>query len=548
MAAVDYAALPLSFQPNTGAAPRGVDYLTHTQNGAIYLSHDGASLALGNPGDDLVELQMIGARHVDPVALEQLPGVVNDLRGNDPGAWKTRIPTFERVRYSNLYSGITLDWYGNQRQLEYDFRVAPGADPAEIGIRVDKADSLHVVSNGDLVIKANGDTVRQRAPVAFQPASGAGEPSTVDVSFAVEQSTVRFNLGAYDKDRPLVIDPLILGYSTYLGGTGTDAGEAIAVSSTGSAYITGWTTSEDFDTLNALDPTGGDPRDAFVSKLSADGSFLVLSTYLGGSGAEFGKSIAIDANGAAYITGTTDSVDFGTANPIQATRSGGQDAFVTKLPRTGDSLVYSTYLGGSYPTFEAGETARGIAVDSTGAAYVVGGTLSSDFPTVGAIEGDSAGEDAYITKLTPSGGALAYSTYLGGNGGDSAADVAVNASGAAFVTGATGSTDFNTVNPFEGDSGGGDVFVSRLLPPETRWPTRPTSVAAEVMPAGQLRLTTSAWPTSRDTPLRRITTPRSPNRAICQVKMPSSPGWIRPAAALDIQLTSAAAATTLALG
>lgn len=254
---------------------------------------------------------MIGAHHVDPVALGQLPGVVNDLRGNDPQAWKTEIPTFERVRYSNLYPGISLDWYGNQRQLEYDFRVAPGADPNEIGIRLDGVDSVHVAHNGDLVIKADGDTVRQRAPIAFQPASGVGERSTpVDVSFAVEQSIVRFNLGTYDKDRPLVIDPLILGYSTYLGGTGTDAGEAIAVSSAGSAYITGWTTSEDFDTLNAVDPTGGDPRDAFVSKLSPDGSFLVWSTYLGGSGAEFGNSIAVDENGAAYVAGTTDSADF----------------------------------------------------------------------------------------------------------------------------------------------------------------------------------------------------------------------------------------------
>lgn len=464
-AAVEYAALPLSFQPNTGAAPSGVDYLTHTQNGAIYLSHDGASLALGDPGNDLVELQMIGARHVDPVALEQLPGVVNDLRGNDPRAWKTEIPTFERVRYSNLYPGISLDWYGNQRQLEYDFRVAPGADPNEIGIRVDGADSVQVAHNGDLVIKADGDTVRQRAPIAFQPASGAGERSTpVDVSFAVEQSTIRFNLGTYDRDRPLIIDPLILGYSTYLGGTDTDAGEAIAVSSTGSAYITGWTTSEDFDTLNAVDSTGGDPRDAFVSKLSADGSFLVWSTYLGGSAAEFGNSIAVDENGAAYVAGTTDSGDFGTANPIQATLSGGRDAFVTKLPRTGDSLVYSTYLGGSYPFSEEGESGRGIAVDSTGAAYVVGGTLSPDFPTVGAIEGDSTGEDAFIAKLSPSGSALAYSTYLGGNGGDSAADVVIRKSGAAVLTGGTSSTDFNTVNPFEGDSGGRDVFVSELTP------------------------------------------------------------------------------------
>jgi Beta-propeller repeat len=460
--AEDYVSLPLSFQPGTGSTVNGFDYLTRTQQGSIYLSYHGAALALNGVSQPL-RLQMLGARPVDPVARERLPGVVNDLRGDDPRAWKTNIPTFERIRYPGLYPGISLDWYGNQRQLEYDFRVAAGANPAQIGMRVAGADAVRVTEKGDLVIKAGGETVRQRAPIAYQSTEG-GQRERIEVNFAVEQNTVRFDLGAYDKDRPLVIDPLILGYSTYLGGAGSDAGEAIAVASTGSAYITGWTASEDFDTLNAVDPTGGDPRDAFVSKLSADGSFLVWSTYLGGSRTEFGKSIAVDADGAAYVTGSTDSVDFSTANPIQATLSGGQDAFVTKLPRTGDSLVYSTYLGGSYPESEAGETGRGIAVDSTGAAYVVGGTLSSDFPTVGAIEGDSAEQDAFITKLTPSGGALAYSTYLGGSGGDSAADVAVNASGAAFVTGGTSSTDFDTVNPFEGDSGGGDVFVSRLTP------------------------------------------------------------------------------------
>lgn len=461
--AEDYASLPLSFQPNTGSAAGGIDYLTHTQQGSIYLSSRGAALAL-NGVSQRFQLQMLGASAVNPVARERLPGVVNDLRGDDPRAWKTNIPTFERVRYPGLYPGISLDWYGNQRQLEYDFRVAAGADPGQIGMRVAGADSVRVTEKGDLVIKIGGESVRQRAPIAYQPAE-RGRRDRVEVSFTVEQNTVGFKLGAYDKERSLVIDPLILGYSTYLGGTDSDAGEAIAVASTGQAYITGWTNSEDFDTLNALDPSGGDPRDAFVSKLSADGSFLVWSTYLGGSGAEFGNSIAVDSNGAAYVTGNTNSTDFSTANPIQPTLAGGRDAFVTKLARTGDALVYSTYLGGSSPFEEEGEEdARGIAVDSTGAAYVVGGTTTTDFPTVGAIEGDSEKEDAFIAKLTPAGDALAYSTYLGGNGADSAADVAVNGSGAAFVTGGTSSTDFNTVNPYEGDSGERDVFVSRLTP------------------------------------------------------------------------------------
>jgi hypothetical protein len=464
--AKDYGFLPLSFQPKMGDSSDRIDYLTHTQSASIYLGPDGAALALnGSKGSAPIRLHMLGVRHVDPVARERLPGVVNDLRGNDPRAWRTGIPTFERVRYAGVYPGITLDWYGDQRQLEYDFHVAPGADPEQIGIRVAGADAVRVADNGDLVIRSRGMSMRQRAPVAYQRTAGSDDKrKPVAVSFVLKERTVHFKLGPYDENRPLVVDPLILGYSTYLGGLDEDAGQAIAVSGTGSAYITGWTTSEDFDTLNALDPTGGDPRDAFVSKLSPDGSFLVWSTYLGGSAAEFGNAIAVDSNGAAYVTGTTDSTDFGTANPIQATLSGGRDAFVTKLPRTGDALLYSTYLGGSYLFEEEGENARGIAVDSTGAAYVVGGTNSTDFPTVGAIEGDSPGEDSFVTKLTPSGDTLAYSTYLGGNGADSAGDVAVNGSGAAFVTGGTSSTDFDTVNPFEGDSGGRDVFVSRLTP------------------------------------------------------------------------------------
>jgi hypothetical protein len=428
------------------------------------LSAEKVALTVGDEENGkLIELRMLGARHVDPIADDRLPGVVNDLRGNDPRAWKTQIPTFERVRYPDLYPGISLGWYGNQRQLEYDFRLAPGADSKEIGIRVAGAEAVHVAGDGELVIRSGGETLRQRAPIAFQPARSWGqERDAVAARFVVEQNIVRFKLGRYDHERPLVIDPLILGYSTYLGGLGSDDGQSIAVAETGQAYITGWTASEDFDTVNAVDATGGDPRDAFVSKLSADGSFLVWSTYLGGAAEEFGRGIALDSNGAAYITGSTNSTNFSTANAVQPAKSGGRDAFVTKLPRTGDSLIYSTYLGGSAST--GGEEGTAIAVDSAGSAYITGKTDSINFPITEAIEGDSAGEDAFVTKLAPSGSTLTYSTYLGGNGFDRGVDIAVNGQGAAFVTGTTASTDFNTVDQIEGDSGGNDVFISKLAP------------------------------------------------------------------------------------
>jgi hypothetical protein len=459
-----YGSLPLSFEPNAGRTDSRIDYLTHTAAGSVSLNPRGATVTLGKASQqETIGLRMLGAKETEAVPRERLPGVVNDLRGNDAGVWRTGIPTFERVRYRDLYPGITLDWYGNQRQLEYDFRITPGGDPAQIAIRVAGADVVRTARNGDLVIETGGEAVRQRAPIAYQPARiGGGQPEPVRVSFAVEHSTVRFKVGAYDQARPLIIDPLILGYSTYLGGLDGDHGQAIAVDGSGAAYITGWTISTDFDTVNPIDSSVAN-RDAFVSKLTADGSALVYSTYLGGSGAEFGNGIAVDSSRSAYIAGATNSADFTTANSIQGALSGGRDAFITKLSPAGDALVYSTYLGGSYPSPDDGEGATGIAVNSAGAAYVAGVTASTDFPTAGAIEGDSGGEDAFVAKVTPTG-ALAYSTYLGGDANDSAGDIAVNAQSAAFVTGGTSSSDFNTVNSIEGDSGGRDVFISKLTP------------------------------------------------------------------------------------
>jgi hypothetical protein len=254
-----------------------------------------------------------------------------------------------------------------------------------------------------------------------------------------------------------------LVYSTYLGGTnGMDVGHAIAVDSAGHAYVAGQAGSTDFPTLSALQPTfGGGQSDAFLTELSADGSKLIFSTFLGGSGNDYGALLAIDGTGAAYVAGNTASADFPTNNPLQATGS----AFLTKFAPGGSSLEYSTYLGGSGPDFP-----MGLVVDGTGAAYVGGQTESPNFPTtVNAFQASCPSTHACIfaTKINPAGSDLIYSTYLGGSGsqGQFGGVFAVDASGNAYLGGVTWATDFPLLNPIQATYGGNaDVFVTVLDP------------------------------------------------------------------------------------
>ena len=238
-----------------------------------------------------------------------------------------------------------------------------------------------------------------------------------------------------------------LVYSTYLGGNGQDGGSSIVVDSSGSAYVTGVTSSTDFPTQN---PFQMDPDqfgyDAFVTKLSPSGNSLVYSTYLGGNSEDVGLGIALDGSGSAYVTGYTYSTDFPIQNPFQMNQPG-QDGFVTKLSPSGNSLVYSTYLGGNEEDFGG----YSIAVDGSGSAYLTGQTESTDFPTQNPYQMDQPGLDAFVTRLSPTGNSLLYSTYLGGNGNDSAWGIALDGLGSAYVTGQTDSTDFPTQNPYQTD-------------------------------------------------------------------------------------------------
>jgi hypothetical protein len=368
--------------------------------------------------------------------LDALPGKSHYFIGRDRSKWLRNVPRYAKVGYEGVYPGIDLVFYGtDQRQLEYDFMVAPGADPSAITLGIKGAEGLEIDAGGDLVIHMIGGEVRLLKPFVYQEVDGARR--IVSGRYALQgDDQVGFAVAAYDASRPLIIDP-VLAYSTYLGGSGTDSASRIAVDGAGNAYVTGQTSSVDFP---AEGPSpdgplqayfGGGTNDVFVTKVKANGTALVYSTYLGGNRDDQGFGIAVDGAGNAYVTGWTDSTNFPTGtDAFQVVYGGGEsDAFVAKLNPAGDVLVYSTYLGGS-----DGDAGYGVAVDTTGNAYVAGWTNSLNFPTTASAFQTSFG-DAFVTKLDGTGSALMYSTYLSVNGEAEVGEIAVDAAGNAYVVG-----------------------------------------------------------------------------------------------------------------
>jgi uncharacterized repeat protein (TIGR01451 family) len=384
----------------------------------------------------------------------ELPGKSNYIIGNDRRNWHTQVPRFAQVRYHGVYPGVDLVYYGNQRQLEYDFIVAPGADPDAIELAFEGVENIRVDRAGDLLLDTGDSEVRLKTPVIYQETGG----HRVEIPGGYERigaDRVGFHLGSYDSTKPLVIDPLVI-YSTYLGGSIDDIALGIAADPGGGAYVTGYAMSVDFPTSpGALQQAcaGQFCQDAFITKLSANGT-LEYSTYLGGTFEDRATGIALRPfTGDAYITGWTRSPDFPTVNAIDSTFSGDPSsqvrAFVAQLSPDGSALVYSTYLSGDEPSVRA----NAIAVDSTGAAYVTG--------SAGAPDGYGPA-DVFVTKLTPGGSALAYSLRFGGSGDDAGYGIAVDEQGFASVTGATDSRDFPTINAPQLTNGRG--FVARLYP------------------------------------------------------------------------------------
>jgi Beta-propeller repeat/Dockerin type I domain len=381
----------------------------------------------------------------------------NYFIGNDPNQWHTDVTNYQAVVFKEIYSGIDLKYYGNGKQMEYDFIISPGTDYSQIQIQYDGAKSLSVNSSGELVVETDWGNVIEKKPVVYQV--DGNDRQIIEGKYNISDNN-RFSFELddnYNPNLPLVIDP-ILEYSTYLGGSNHDEGFGIAVDASGCAYVTGLTMSTDFPTEDPYQTIQGND-DVFVTKLSSTGNNLVYSTYLGGSGNfDTGYGIAVDASGCAYITGYTSSPDFPTVNSYQ-TDQGDTDVFVTKLSSTGNSLIYSTYLGGS-----GYEGADGIALDAAGCAYVTGYTVSTNFPTVNPYQTDpDAGlNDAFVTKFSSAGNSLIYSTYLGGSAHDHGLGIAVDDSECAYVTGYTPSTDFPSEDPYQTDQGDTDAFVTKL--------------------------------------------------------------------------------------
>jgi hypothetical protein len=492
-----YGKLPLSFEANHGQADGRVKFLSRTGGYTLFLTGDEAVLTMsgkrakdaapkgasgfresarrgkprlyGNTGG-VLRMKLRNANAAARITgLDELAGTSNYFIGNDPAKWRTDVSTYAKVKYEGIYSGIDLVYYGNQRQLEYDFIVAPGADPRRIAFDVSGAKRIRRDAQGELVFKVGEDEIRWHRPVVYQEKDGARQEIAAHYAIT-DTNRVGFELAKYDADRPLYIDPLI--YSTYLGGSNADYGFGIAVDSAGNAYVTGTTDSTDFPTMNPLQPANGG-YNAFVTKINPAGSALVYSTYLGGNSNDEGQGIAVDSAGNAYVTGLTNSTDFPvTPGAFQTTLAGDSDAFATKINPSGSALVYSTYLGGS-----GNDYGQGIAADSAGNAYVTGLTGSTDFPvTLGAFQTTLAGDaDAFVTKINPTGSALVYSTYLGGTGIAYGDAIAVDSAGNAYVTGNTDSTNFpitpgalqTVCNGGSGCAKYGDAFVTEISPKGT---------------------------------------------------------------------------------
>lgn len=459
-----YGQLPLSFEPCLDADCGSVQFLSRGMGYSLSLTSTAAVVEFLEPRATL-QMKLAGAnQRPRTVGFEELPGKANYFYGNDPKRWRTNIPTYAKVRYQEVYPGIDLIYYGNQGRMEYDFVIAPGADPNRIRVALRGPDSIALDATGALVLDTAARQLRLNQPIAYQPGGWK-----VAVSYVLHGMDIGFRVGRYDRSKPLIIDPVLV-YSTYLGGSGDENGTGIArdpkagdiaVDRDGNAYITGNTSSPDFPTVNPVRGSSGSP-DVFIVKLNAAGTAIVYSTYLGGSGIDRGFGIALDAASNAYVTGRTQSADFPTVNPLQRALGGSEDAFVVKLNATGSALLYSTYLGGG-----GQDDGLSIAVDAAGNAYVAGTTESRDRPTVNAFQPAFGGGvfDAYLAKLNSQGSALVYSTYLGGSGSDSLGRVAVDAAGNAYVTGTTDSTNFPTANAFQKAlRGSPTVFVAKFNP------------------------------------------------------------------------------------
>jgi hypothetical protein len=452
-----YGQMPLSFTANGGQADPRFDFISRGSGYQLFLTSTEAVLMLRQDGEPSgrdrarsanasrpghaanykpVKMRLLGSRpEARPAGREELEGKVNYLTGGDSRNWRRGLSAYRRVEYDGVYPGIDLVYYGNQQQLEYDFVVSPGADPAMIRLGFDGVDKLTVNDAGELVLQVGKSVIKQSKPLVYQETAG-GRREVAGRYVLTSRRQVSFAVGTYDVSKPLVIDPVLV-YDTHFGSTFSgEESYGIAVDAEGSAYVVGWA-GDGFPTTSGAFKRSSVGGDAFVIKLTPDGSGFVYSTFLGGSEFDVALDVAVDSDGSAYVVGWTTSKDFPTRNAFKATHNGGiEDGFLARLNPAGSDLVYSTYIGGSNL-----DSAHGIALGASGAAFVTGRTFSADFPTTpgayrSTFSGNSFPADCYITRINTNASgqsSVIYSTYMGPGSNSIAADSAGNV----YATGGT---------------------------------------------------------------------------------------------------------------
>jgi hypothetical protein len=392
---------------------------------------------------------------------ERLETVISFLKGSDPSRWHTKVPAWGGVRYKELYPGVDLVLEGEGGRIKMRWEALPRAELERLRLRVEGAREVSL-EGGSLILVTDVGEFSLRLPV-LEGADGSPEVREVHC----EGGKIAYEVTspwAEEGEAPAfqaTDDPSDLLYGTFIGGSAYDCGYGIAVDGEGNSYVTGETHSSDFPkSEDAFDPSLGGSRDAFVVKLNPNGSSLVYGTFIGGSYDDLGYGIAVDGEGNAYVTGVTESSNFPTKDAFDPSYNGGWDAFVVKLNPNGSSLVYGTFIGGSYE-----DSGRGISVDGGGNAYVTGYTQSSNFPTTsGAFDTSHNGSrDAFVVKLNPNGSSLLYGTFIGGSYDDWGYGIAVDEGGNAYVTGMTYSSDFPTKDAFDPSLDvSHDAFVVKL--------------------------------------------------------------------------------------